>query len=516
MLWSIVFGFLTALSFPPYDCHFLVWFSFAFPIYLIHKNKSINYSFRFGYLFGLAFYAVLLSWIIEVSWWGLVLILILPVFYGFIFSAVCIWLKYFLSDQKNGVWEVLFAVPVIWVFVEHLREYVLTGFPWGQIGYSQYLNPSVIQLSSVLGVYGVSAWIVFVNICLMVGFSSLWKTRRWTNKVTKVLLAAGCVSLLLVFFGKSRIGSIDLDRKETIKIGIVQGNIPLDEKWDISKKDAILEKYIVLSKELIREDVKVVVWPESALPFYYRSDENRKKRLNDFVKNHPVTLITGALDRRLMGDTMRYFNSVFVLSADREALVYDKIHLVPFGEYVPSWIKKIFPQIHKRVTPGEDFSAGKVSPALFVNGKFSLGPLICYEDVFPELSRKLVKNGASALLNLTNDAWFGNTAMSYQHLMHAVFRAAENGVYVLRAANTGISCVIDPYGRVIRVIQKDKREPFFQRSNELFVTGILSADVSSGLGTTVYQKVGVWPWVVLYIALVFVGYYRSKRMKNQG
>jgi len=257
-----------------------------------------------------------------------------------------------------------------------------------------------------------------------------------------------------------------------VRVSVIQGNIPQELKWDPKAQDMIIEKYIALTKMAALESADLIVWPETSFPGFFEIDEDMTEKILTLVKETKIPILIGVNTEK----DEKYFNSAALISPEGSMTnKYDKIHLVPFGEYVPFSNK--FPAFHKLIlgelgefTPGKDFKAFSLQPSAFSQTvKFSV--LICFEDIFPEISRKFVKNGAKFLIVITNDAWYGKSGAAYQHAANSVFRAIENRVPVVRCANTGYSCFIDSRGGIYDSVS--------EKNSLLFVTGYKTAVVNA-------------------------------------
>ncbi|MEK7841299.1 MAG: apolipoprotein N-acyltransferase, partial [Deltaproteobacteria bacterium] len=360
------------------------------------------------------------------------------------------------SVRISPLLTILFA-PSLWVALEYLRGNMITfGFPWALLGYSQSTFLPLIQIADITGLYGISFLIVMVNAVIFFAMS------YWIGKEKKLPVKEGLlvfiVLMVVLIYGLFRISEIDKvsEHWKTLRIAIVQGNIDQGRKWDASFQKQTVDIYRNLSLPpnvsigglgMAKQSVRLVIWPETAVPFYLQSDKDLGPEIFNVPKQTNAYLLTGspAYGPGFGGD-VKYYNSAFLISPRGEIIEkYDKIHLVPFGEYVP--LKKYLPFIHKLVVGVGDFTPGKwLKPIEFEGNSF--GVLICFESIFPELARGFIKDGAGFLINITNDAWFGRTSAPYQHFSQAIFRAVENKVFLIRSANTGISGVIDPVGRV--------------------------------------------------------------------
>jgi len=375
------------------------------------------------------------------------LITVLLVFFVSIYIAIAPLISKWIKENYKG--EMIILLPITWVAVEFLRNYFpFNGFPWSNIAMSQYEFLSVIQLSDFTGIYGIIFIMVFVNQF----FAEL--LAKLKGEHVSAIISKGVVSAVflaaMILYGLYRLETVPnmLAGKEAFKVGMIQGNIEQQDKWDEEKFAQNIKVYTSKACELKKVPVDLVVWPEAAYPYVLPSSLTLMPPLAIGMGKvelgyKPYTLM-GAVSKNQKGD---FYNSAFLFDVrGRPEGVYHKVHLVPFGEYVP--YKKIFFFAKKLTAPVGNFISGKsYEPLIFENRH--MGVLICYEDIFPEIARKQVLLGAEFLLNITNDAWYGISSAPYQHLALSVFRAVENRRFLLRATNTGVSAVIDPVGRVL-------------------------------------------------------------------
>lgn len=373
----------------------------------------------------------------------------------------------------------LAAAPLVWTATELGRTYLFSGFPWVLLGYSQTDVLPIAQLASVFGVYGVSALVVSVSAALAAsglaivapadGRGDAGRTRIWP-----VAVAIGLV-LSVAVWGSLRVTGSALTSSGTpVRVGLVQGNVAQGEKWDPTRATAIFESYLGLTRRAIREGAALVIWPESSTPFSFEEDRTAAEAVRQLARDGRVDILFGSnqVERTTPN---RYFNAAFLLGPDGEQKgVYRKMHLVPFGEYVP--LKSLLSFAAPLVEAVSGFSPGTEATLLPTLG----GPAstaICYEIVFPNLVRQSVADGSQLLTTITNDAWFGPTSAPYQHFEQASMRAIEQGRYLVRSANTGISGIVDPYGRVVA-------------RSDLFATAVVVGDVRFLRATTVYTRIG--------------------------
>jgi len=493
-----VSGMLLTASFPSIGLPWLAWIALV-PLMISLKGQSLKNGFRLGLLTGGVHYLTLLYWLVHtlMTFGHLPFYLSVPILfllvtymalYPAIFTAVFSWT----DTQPVGF---LSAMPAVWVALEYLRSFFLSGFPWEFLGYSQYRQITLIQAADMSGVYGISFVILSVNVA---GFL-LWQylsEKQSLRAMQKRRSAAGgiAVSVLLVLYmlgyGQWRISSIDtkISMSPSPKIAIVQGNIDQAIKWDPAFQISTTEKYIALSKSAIPSSPDLIVWPETAAPFYFLYNAGPTEMVIKGVRETGTSFLIGSPSFIRRDDHHAdFFNSAFLIDPNGNvAGKYDKVHLVPFGEYVP--LQEWFPFIGKIVEEVGDFKSGRKGQTLSW-GEFPLGIQICYEMIFPDLSREMARNQAAFLINMTNDAWYGNTSAPYQHFSMAVFRAVENRRSLIRSANTGISGFIDPAGRIIastplfeeavitRSLPVLKTESFYTRYGDVFALTCMAISI---------------------------------------
>jgi apolipoprotein N-acyltransferase len=335
----------------------------------------------------------------------------------------------------------LVLAPAVWVTTELGRGYMFTGFPWALLGYSQVTVLPVAQLASLVGVWGLSALVVLVNVAVVLLVFERGSL-RW--RVAAVAVAA---VLATAVWGSLRLSDSRLTREGTpLRVGLVQGNVPQDEKWNSRRAADILGTYLDESRKVAAQGAHFIVWPESALPFLFQEQPIAGDMVRQLAYQTKSAILFGS-DQIERGTPPRYFNSAFLIDpAGTVAAVYRKMHLVPFGEYVP--VKRLLFFAGPLVQAVSDFSEGDRMVMLPVAGHRA-STAICYEVVYPNLARDATRAGSQLLTTITNDAWFGRSSAPWQHFEMASMRAIEQGRYLARAANTGISGIVDPYGRVL-------------------------------------------------------------------
>lgn len=375
-------------------------------------------------------------------------------------------------------------IPALWTLIEWLRGWLWTGFPWLSLGYGQ-VNSAFSGLAQWLGTYGVS-WAVATIAGLLVAVAL-------KSNIQRRLLLLGAIALLWLTGWVADQWSWVYPKGPSLRVAVVQGNVPLADKWEPAHRDAILHKYLELSATELDRDL--VIWPEAALPFYL---DRLPEEFWRTLREHPADFMFGALERIAENDSVKSYNSVVAVSARRT--MYRKQHLVPFGEFLPlplllGWL------IDYLEIPMSDFSAWQdPQPAVPVAGT-TVGVSICYEDAFLEELRQSLP-AAAVLVNVSEDSWFGDSFAPHQRLDMARMRALENGRPMIRAANTGVSAIIDHTGRVVA-------------HTEQFVRTVLRADVQPMQGLTPFARFGSWPIVVVCLVLVVISAASSVRAKRK-
>jgi apolipoprotein N-acyltransferase len=264
------------------------------------------------------------------------------------------------------------------------------------------------------------------------------------------LITVVAIVIGIAAWGARRAAAAEWTRAgEAIRVGLIQGNVSLEERVNVTRLGAIFTSYLTMTRQAIRQGAELVIWPESATPFRFEDDPLAAEQVRTLARQARVPILLGSdqIEAGAQGLPTKYFNSAFLVRPDgTTGAAYRKMHLVPFGEYVPA--KRIFFFAAPLVEAVSDFSAGETATLLPV-GAHKISTAICYEVVYPDLVRQFVVGGSELLTTITNDAWFGATSAPYQHFEQASMRAIEEGRYLVRAANTGVSGIVDPYGRVL-------------------------------------------------------------------
>jgi apolipoprotein N-acyltransferase len=483
---SILSGLLLTAGFPKPAMFYLSWVALI-PLLIAIRNKTGKQALGLGYVCGMAHCLTCLFWIhhavyhyggfsLPLSFTLLLLLCVIMAPYPALFALLA---------QK---WEerpllYVFGLPFAWVALEWARAHAISGFPWSNLGYTQTpLNP-LIQIADITGVYGMSWLVVLVNTVIS-GF-----IRGFCRKWGIAVLAACILCTLLYGFRRSEEITALQGRNIAINVGIIQGNISQSEKWDPAHDNETIDIYGRLSLECAKQEPvpDIIVWPESAMPFFYGLDEELSPRVDSIVKQTGKPLLFGSIGALRQDGRTRLLNRAYLIDGGARLVgAYAKQHLVPFGEYVP-W-SDTFSFFHHIAAGPVDFIPGANPGPLLFEGP-PLGVLICYEAIFPQIARESVARGAQVLINITNDAWYGDTGGPYQHLQIARWRAIEFRVPLVRAANTGISAAFDAVGRQCGTLALNTR-------------GFLTCGVHPMSYLSFYAKYGDWfAWLSVFVTL---------------
>lgn len=489
------------LSFPKFGHGATAWVALV-PLLVALPGTSGWRALRLGYVTGAVSALGLLYWVslVVVQYGGLALPVGIAVMVALslafaIFPSVFAWIVARLVGTFGLVG--LLAAPVVWVAAELLRAHTLFQFPWCQLGYSQYHHLPVIQMASVTAVYGVS--FVLVASSTLVAFVAVEPrpSRRRAAALALGLLLAG------VWGGGAWVMSRPIVENGRIRVGLVQGGIRQEDKWVPGSAWGNIAVHLQLTEDAAAQGARLVVWPESSVPFLFDQNPALAEALRRAVARRDLYLFFGNDDREVDAEGEgRIFVGAKLLEPGGEiTLRYHKIQLVPFGEYVP--LQPLFTVggrfAAKVVREVSDFTPGTEPVLAEVDGHL-VGGYICYEAIFPALARRFAARGAELLINVTNDAWYGTTSAPHQHLAMAAFRAVENRRYMVRAANTGITAVVDPRGRIldptplfertllVRDVPFIVEKSFYTRHGDLFAQACLAAALAL-LAATVRRRV---------------------------
>ena len=509
---ALAAGALSALAMAPFNAWPILFVTFPVTVWLIDgaaagKWRGVPAAAMSGFWFGLGYFvpglywtgnaflvdAQTFAWLMPFAVLGLPTYLALFPALGFALARL-IWTR----DASR-----VLALAVALTASEWLRGHVLTGFPWNAFGYALSEPLALAQTASLIGLWGMTflSVAIFASPAVLIDGSSRGR-KPWIAPVMALTLLVA-----MGIFGAVRL-SLQPTVLTEVKLRIMQPNLQQDVKFNYAAKAAVMQKYLALSDRASGpqstgvRDTQILIWPESAFPFFLTREADAMAQIAELLPKGTV-LMTGSVrapDGPPGARVSRAYNSIYLIDHDGGVLsVYDKLHLVPFGEYLPfqAWMEKLgfvqLTRVHGGFIPGTRRRAMEVpqAPAAL--------PLICYEAIFPG---EIVASGERPgwIINLTNDGWFGNSTGPYQHLQQARLRAIEEGLPMVRAANTGISAVIDPSGRIVARLG-------------LGIEGVLDSTLPTALPPTLYARLRDIPIAFLVsAALLFI--FRRRLMKR--
>jgi apolipoprotein N-acyltransferase len=479
---AVVAGVALAAAFPRYEWEAIAWVGLA-PVLLIATSTTPRAALGWGWLSGLAFFSALLKWLnttfqvySSIPW---------PIVYGpiFLLAAYCglytglvagavAWIR-----ARRSAGQALVAAPFLWVAAEWVRGHLFWGFPWGNLGYAQYRQLVVIQIAELAGVDAVSFVLVTVNAAL-VGCFVLSRRGALVGVLAVAVLLAATLG-----FGRHRLAAPP--PPATASVALVQPSIEQLQKWDETSAADILRTLLSLTREAGEQRPALIAWPETATPTVLRRDPRLVDALARLSEEIDAGLLVGSIDVR-DGAAPAYRNSAFLVTGRGIERRYDKIQLVPFGEFIP--LSGVLGFVRGWADFIADLEPGSRAE-VFAGPPAPFGIMICYEGVFPDLVRRFVLNGARFMVNMTNDGWFGRTSGPLQHLAHYPLRAVEHRTAIVRVANTGISAFISPRGEIVRHL-------------DLYERGVLVDRVPLRATETLYTRLGTW---LAYLSLAVSG-----------
>ncbi len=510
-------GLVSALSFVwPYSAHLAVlnWVSLA-PLIFLCADKP----WRRGVVAGVCFFAPVLYWLnhVMIDYGGLPLVgsvalyLLLVVYLALFWGATCWCSARIVKHGPLQLWQVF---PFVWIAFEFLRSKLLTGFPWGSIVYSQAALPILVQSADIGGMWLPMFILLLLNSVVAALFHSVRRRCVAPSFAVMLVLGVGAFSLNAAYgihaIGRHAVaeGSVasnvmateaDKNADSVLTLALIQANIDQHQKWLSNNTAKTVRLYTEMSRQ--HPQVDLIVWPESATPFFYQDSSGYTTKVNAVAKELGVHILFGSPAYVANSKKISYFNSAYLLDDNAELLGRtDKVHLVPFGEYVP--LSSLLRFVDKLAVGVGDFRPGKLQ--LLPLAGHAAGVVICYESIFPELARAQVEMGAQLLFNLTNDAWFGDTPAPHQHLQMARFRALENRRWLARCANTGVSTLIDPAGML-------------HSPTETFRAAIVTGDVMFHQTQTTYTRCGdLLAWLAAFLCCGWLWQSRKKRLSERG
>jgi apolipoprotein N-acyltransferase len=516
---AIISGVLFAWSFPNVDAGWLIFIALLPLFVALTRVESYKGAFVIGWLSQGVAWLLMVPWVIRVmSHYGG-----LPYITGLlIFVAMCAYL-----GMYGGLFAVLFHriapsirfrrwlfVPIAWAVVEYIRTYLFSGFPWSLIAASIVDYTPLVQFDRVAGPYALGVLILLP--CTLLAWlvtrgvgGGEWGVGAEANKAaaneaaasshptpptphsptkhTPIFAIAAVAIIMFVWWTTGYVAEKVIGRPTPAPVaraGLLQPNISQEMRWDNDNIVLIYRRMMAMTDEATSHGVNVVIWPESTVPLSYATTDFYQHAIEDVSRAHGVDIILGSVAEDA-AQPDKLWNAAFLVSGGRTIGHYDKIRLVPFGEYVP--LRKMLFFAHKLVHAVGQFEFGTKDTPL--DGKFRYGPAICYEVVFPQIPRMQTVHGANVLVTITNDAWYDGTSAPRQHLNQARLRAIENDRYLLRAGTTGISAVIDPTGQIVKQLEMGKQ-------------GIIYADFQPRTSVTPYVHYGDWfAWVAMMMVI---------------
>ena len=489
-------GILLALSFPKFGHPAIAWIALTPLLVALNQRVSLVRAFWLGLLTGAIYLWGTLYWLStvmtrygDINFAASIAINAVFIAYLALYPALfAVVIRRLTMAFGSGA---LIAVPFVWTATELGRMYIFTGFPWVLLGYSQATVVPIAQAASVVGVFGVSAMVAAVSAAL----AGVVVERSWRPAA----LVLSCV-LLVAAWGNVRARSAEFTREgQAIRVGVVQPNVLEEERETAGKAPEILGRDLSLTREALSKDVSLVVWPESGLsPYTIEDYPDVSRAIRETAQQADVSILIGSDQyewREVAGrrSVDKSFNAAFMMQSNGSiGGVYRKMHLVPWGEYVPlkNWLTFVGPLVQ---AIGRGFDAGDTMTLLPL-GKHHVSTAICYEIIYPDLVRRFVLQGSELLTTITNDSWFGATSAPYQHFEQASMRAIEEGRYLVRSANTGVSGIVDPYGHVLA-------------RTDIFHPAVVAGEVRLLRVTTIYARIGdvfAYASVVITAALLLM------------
>ena len=508
-LYSLFFGFVLVLCLPPYNFWPLIFPSITFLFLKSYLASSSKESFFVGWFFGISFFIFGLYWIFnsfliraDIYFYLIPICLFLLSAFLSIFIGIVCFLNY--KFKTKSIIPSIIFFSIFWTFIELLRGSIITGFPWNLIAHVWVEFESILQICSILGVYGLT----FLTVIFVLSSSIFFLQRNFLiNKNFFFFLSIFIFTFLILIFGNNRLNKSIVKNYDSQIFRIVQPNINQKDKLNSYNLEKNYKKIFDLSfsnkmGSLNASEKLIILWPETAITnLNFISSLPTFEKIKSKLKDGEY-IITGSFKEQSNGN--EYYNSILVIDKKlSNFFVYDKIHLVPFGEYIP--FEKILNKF------GFNFislkSGNSVNKIVDFKDIPKFKPLICYEIIFPGKYSNS-KNEAKFILNLTNDAWFGNTSGPYQHFIHSIFRAIEEGKHFIRVANTGISASVDPFGRILNKIDLN--------SSGFFDTQLVFGELNNNVLTTTYSKFGNKLIFFILIILFCIVYFLEYKLTKKG
>jgi apolipoprotein N-acyltransferase len=469
---------LFILSFPPFDWEVLAWIALV-PLFMAIHHQRVGRAFAICFVMAIASFMGVFCWINVISGFRVIDFILSGLYLA---SYVGMFGSAFVFISAHSRMPTILTAPMLWAAMEYIRSHFLfVNLPWALFGHTQYLNLPFIQIASWTGVYGVSFVLVLVNTAIAATLLNIRNGQCASQQIRVGLRPA--LAALIILVGCLGYGwrMLSFHEEATLEVAIIQPNIAQAVKWDPAYRAENLERHIALTKAAaLNGKPTLIIWPEAALPSTLHKDRSLLASMSQLAQETSTYLLVGGASRPKFGPAefrgSHWMNSAFLISP-RGAIEqqHNKMRLLPFAEYLPYRDIVPYPQrLHSTAgyfTPGHEYTIFSIPGARF-------GVLICWENIFPDLARQFASGGAQFLINITNEAWFGESGAPYQFLSMSVFRAVENRMAIARSANTGISAFIDPHGRVKGRVQDGHKD--------VFVSGYLRGGLSLSREPTFY------------------------------
>ncbi len=488
IFFALLCGVFFFLSFPKYGWGLIAWIAFVPLFFALRNVDTLLRAMLLGWIAGVVSFIGIFYWIVWVLvnygylplYLSLMIMLLLVFYLSIYFALFAAGIVYFRKKVP------LFIIaPVLWVCLEYVKSKLFTGVPWENLGHSQINNFYFIQLADITGVFGLSFLVMLLNVAIFEIIKK--KSGKSFALAAAIFILWSCVYV----YGILRVNDIDQAVKNSPakEVFLIQGNIDQAIKWKESFQNETFRIHEELSLRSLENKGGLIVWPETAVTANFQDENNVRRRIREMSVKTGNWFLFGSISYKAGEGKKDYFNSAYLISP--EGIVsgrYDKVHLVPYGEYVP--MKTIFPFVRSLAAGIGDFTEGKGWVPLQSDlGK--IGVMICYEGIFPEAGRAYKKAGTELLVNITNDAWFGSTSAPYQHLSMSIFRAVETRMFFVRAANTGISAIVDPTGKIIVQSRLSEKDSIHGRVQLIQMASF-------------YAKYGDWLAVTCFIILTII------------
>lgn len=493
-------GILLSVIYPLWGISQLAWFALIPLCLMIRQCDHPVQAARYTFLAGFIFFFLSLHWLIHVILVGWIFVALFEAAFWWILG----WAAWYVLKRKSILIRT-FSFALCWMMIEVFRADIpVLSLGWNLLAYSQSGHSALIQFANLGGVYGLSFMMAWINALLA---EIVWDFKFEKQKQTAKTLIIGLAGSALLFgfvwgYGQRSLKT-EIPSSGEIRVSLIQGNIPQSVKWEVMARDQIMEIYFKLTELAAYESPDLIVWPEASFPGYFNRDPDGRL-VEDWIDQISVPTLIGA---PYYVDHQTVHNSAYLVNASGDIQQrYDKINLVPFGEYVPfgnllSLLKPLAESLGV-----SDFSPGRELTTFKLRDNLLFSVLICFEDVFPNLVRRFARRDIQFLAVMTNDAWFGHTGAPYQHLQASVFRAVENGLPIVRSANTGVSAFIDARGRVLGKVKG-------RDGKEIFATGRKTMALPLERLNTLYLRGGwVFPYAgaILFVMILLV----SLRLSN--